>query len=122
MAVNLLTSPGYFWAIWSILGWGLGLGFHVAETFFKNSESYQEEFEKWRYKRSIKASGSATPAIDIRNTEAIIESYVHRSLDAGHVPNKIAAIKSLRESTGLDLRDAKHAVDQYILRHPSLLD
>ena len=28
VAVNLVTSPGYFWAIWPIFGWGLGLVAH----------------------------------------------------------------------------------------------
>jgi hypothetical protein len=28
VAINLVTSPGYFWAIWPIIGWGLGLAAH----------------------------------------------------------------------------------------------
>jgi hypothetical protein len=28
VAINLVTSPGYFWAIWPIVGWGLGLMAH----------------------------------------------------------------------------------------------
>jgi len=48
--INIVTG-GYFWAVWPLLGWGIGLAFSVVETFFRNSESYQEEFEKWRVKR-----------------------------------------------------------------------
>lgn len=28
VAINLVSSPGYFWAIWPIIGWGLGLTAH----------------------------------------------------------------------------------------------
>ena len=37
VVVNLVTGAGYFWAMWPILGWGIGLAFHVVETFFRNS-------------------------------------------------------------------------------------
>ena len=33
MALNLLTSPGFLWALIPILGWGIGLAFHVFEVF-----------------------------------------------------------------------------------------
>ncbi|HEY2356654.1 MAG TPA: 2TM domain-containing protein [Phenylobacterium sp.] len=28
VAMNLVSSPGYFWAIWPIIGWGLALAAH----------------------------------------------------------------------------------------------
>lgn len=27
--INLMTSPGYLWAIWPAMGWGIGLAFHA---------------------------------------------------------------------------------------------
>jgi hypothetical protein len=33
VALNLVTSPEYLWAVWPILGWGIGLGSHFIETF-----------------------------------------------------------------------------------------
>ena len=33
VAINLFTSPHYFWAIFPILGWGLGLLFHGLRVF-----------------------------------------------------------------------------------------
>lgn len=34
VVIWLVTSPGgYFWPIWPILGWGLGLVFHAIGTF-----------------------------------------------------------------------------------------
>lgn len=33
IAINLLTSPGRFWAIFPLLGWGMGLGGHAIGVF-----------------------------------------------------------------------------------------
>lgn len=33
IVLNLITSPVYFWAIWPLLGWGVGLGAHAVATF-----------------------------------------------------------------------------------------
>ncbi|MFW9262536.1 hypothetical protein A4S05_30905 [Nostoc sp. KVJ20] len=46
--LNLITSPGYFWAIFPALGWGLGLFFHWWSVFQSKSEDYEIAFQKWR--------------------------------------------------------------------------
>lgn len=33
VVINLLTSPGVFWAVWPILGWGVKLGVHAVAVF-----------------------------------------------------------------------------------------
>ncbi len=33
VGINLLTSPGVFWAVWPILGWGIKLGAHAVAVF-----------------------------------------------------------------------------------------
>jgi len=33
MALNLLTSPNYFWFVWPMLGWGIGLAVHAFSVF-----------------------------------------------------------------------------------------
>jgi len=33
IVVNRLTSPGYNWFWWPLLGWGIGLAIHAATTF-----------------------------------------------------------------------------------------
>jgi len=122
IAVNLMTSPGYFWAAWPILGWGLGLAFLVAETFFKNSEAYQEEFEKWQKKRNRRIERQEPDHKVIGNSDFLIDKYVSRRLDRGRDISKLDAIRYLREKTDLDLRDAKEAVEQYSLRNPGVMD
>jgi len=47
IAINLLTTPGgYFWAIWPLLGWGLGLGFQAAATFFPNEQKLDRRMHR----------------------------------------------------------------------------
>jgi hypothetical protein len=48
IAINLLTSPRYFWAIYPILGWGLGLFFHGWATFQSGGNSYDQAFQQWK--------------------------------------------------------------------------
>ncbi len=31
--INVIVSPGYIWAIWPMLGWGIGLTIHGLNTF-----------------------------------------------------------------------------------------
>jgi len=31
--LNLITTPGKFWAIWPMLGWGIGVAVHGVNTF-----------------------------------------------------------------------------------------
>jgi hypothetical protein len=35
--LNLIVSPGYFWAIFPMLGWGLGLLLHGIKVYTSNS-------------------------------------------------------------------------------------
>lgn len=37
IVVNLLTSPGFYWFYWPIMGWGVGVLFHGMETFKKGT-------------------------------------------------------------------------------------
>lgn len=53
--------------------------------------------------------------MDQNNESAALEPEVIQALKEGR---KIEAIKRLRQSRGLDLKDAKNLVDQYCLNHP----
>lgn len=41
-------SPGYYWPIWTHLGWGLGLAIHGFTTYGPGSNMLQREEEKLR--------------------------------------------------------------------------
>ena len=53
--MNLLTwrDTPEFWAIWVILGWGIGLGCHAVVTSVKHDWD-SEEFQEWLQKRREK--------------------------------------------------------------------
>ena len=53
--ITLLTSDDYFWFIWPMLGWGIGLAAHGV-TVYMDGESMrdrliEQEFEKLRKSR-----------------------------------------------------------------------
>lgn len=50
--ICLFSDEKEFWAIYPILGWGIGLAFHAFGTFLPNQEDYEKEFKKWRRKRN----------------------------------------------------------------------
>ena len=33
VVINLVTSSSSFWAIWPLLGWGIGIAVHALRTF-----------------------------------------------------------------------------------------
>ncbi len=37
--INYFTSPEYFWAIWSLMGWGAGLTIHGLVVFFRTDDT-----------------------------------------------------------------------------------
>lgn len=41
-----VTSPGYFWPIWTMLGWGIGLVAHGLTVFLGTSEITEERIER----------------------------------------------------------------------------
>ncbi|MCH8979513.1 MAG: 2TM domain-containing protein [Armatimonadetes bacterium] len=54
VAINWFTSDRLTWAVWPILGWGVGLAFHAWAALNSDSESFQEEFEQFRRKQARK--------------------------------------------------------------------
>ncbi len=41
--INLLTSPGFLWFIWPLLGWGIGILAHALTVYYFSSESSLKE-------------------------------------------------------------------------------
>lgn len=69
--IFLCLGHGYFWAIWPILGWGIGLASHASATLFRGSSFYQEKYESWKANRlgltgdqsAMNPLGSSSPSI-----------------------------------------------------------
>lgn len=62
--LNLLTSRGYFWAIWPLMGWGIGVFFHAVSAFATGGSDFEKEFATWRKKRRPRRSRKKAAATD----------------------------------------------------------
>lgn len=53
LIMNFLTTGfgGYPWALWPILGWGIGLLFHASDTYFVTEERIERGARKLMKKR-----------------------------------------------------------------------
>ncbi len=60
-SLNLVTSPKHFWAVYPLLGWGLGLGLHASCTYLQKGEKYEEAFEQWHQGQSLGNIRTAAP-------------------------------------------------------------
>ena len=63
--MNVFTSHGLRigWAIWPILGWGIGILFHAREAFVSGGSDYEAKYQAWAAKRNaaeppLKGAGS----------------------------------------------------------------
>lgn len=56
---NLLTDRHYFWFIWPLLGWGIGVAIHALTYYFPQKNDYNREFRAWK-KRNIADSQEET--------------------------------------------------------------
>ena len=50
IVVNLMTSPGYLWFIWSLMGWGMAVVLHGLKAF-----GFAPFFDKEWEERKIKS-------------------------------------------------------------------
>ncbi|MDQ7028283.1 MAG: 2TM domain-containing protein [Ardenticatenia bacterium] len=66
VAINLLVTPSFFWAIFPIIGWGIGLAFHAVEALPVSGPKFEARFERWRRKQRLKRQlkNSATSLVD----------------------------------------------------------
>lgn len=42
LLMNLITSPGYMWVVWPVLGWGIGLAFNASEAFWPSQDTIEK--------------------------------------------------------------------------------
>ena len=35
--INWITTPGYWWVVWPMIGWAIGLGAHAVSVIFEGS-------------------------------------------------------------------------------------
>lgn len=62
VAIDFLSDQRIEWAMWPILGWGIGLAFHAWGSLNASSDSFQSEFAHYIRKKERKES--ATRPVD----------------------------------------------------------
>lgn len=78
VAINLVTDMHEFWAIYPILGWGLGVTCHAASVFNKDGSSYRSSYERFRARRMGNELDHSESELDGRlMTEPSVQIGVH---------------------------------------------
>ncbi|MFN8218712.1 MAG: 2TM domain-containing protein [Fimbriimonadales bacterium] len=54
--LNLITDRHDFWAIYPLLGWGIGIAIHAFVTFVPSPEEYEEKYQEWQSERRNRVS------------------------------------------------------------------
>jgi two-component system LytT family sensor kinase len=53
IVINLVTTPGYHWFWWPLLGWGIGLGLHASlPMLFSRGASIRQRLIEKELKKS----------------------------------------------------------------------
>ncbi|HEY3268813.1 MAG TPA: 2TM domain-containing protein [Armatimonadota bacterium] len=55
--LNAIVSPDYWWAVFPLLAWGLGLSFHGLCALRESGGEYDRGFALWRARRQLKLRG-----------------------------------------------------------------
>ncbi|MCH8275021.1 MAG: 2TM domain-containing protein [Armatimonadetes bacterium] len=59
LAFNFAQSGRITWAIWPLLGWGLGIFFHMLSAFDTKGKEFRKEFQDWKKGRESDRDASA---------------------------------------------------------------
>ena len=59
VAINLLSGARHFWAIWPLLGWGIGILSHGMCALRTSGEGFEREFRQWRQSERARRQASA---------------------------------------------------------------
>ncbi len=61
VGINLLTSPGVWWAQWPALGWGIGLLSHATASLRRGSIYNPEDEDEVRLTSAVRQSQISLP-------------------------------------------------------------
>lgn len=53
IVINILTSPGYYWFVWPLFGWGIGLTMHAFSVWGKHA-FFGKKWEKRRLEKLMR--------------------------------------------------------------------
>ena len=53
LAINLMTSRGYYWSMWPMLAWGVGLAAHWASVYI-DGDSVRDRMIEAEYEKLLR--------------------------------------------------------------------
>ena len=59
IVVNLMTSPGYLWFIWSLMGWGIAIVLHGLKVF-RFSPFFNRDWEERKIREILEKENKQT--------------------------------------------------------------
>ena len=59
IVVNLMTSPGYLWFIWSLMGWGIAIVLHGLKVF-RFSPFFNKDWEERKIREILEKENKQT--------------------------------------------------------------
>ncbi|WP_428228775.1 2TM domain-containing protein [Flavobacterium sp.] len=59
IVVNIMTSPGYLWFIWSLMGWGIAIVLHGFKAF-EYSPFFNKEWEERKIREILEKENKPT--------------------------------------------------------------
>ena len=74
--INLLTAPDFWWFIFPLLGWGMGLAMHAFEVSQTEGPKFEDAFERWYTRRYVK-----------KRLKRTVVSLIERAVDSLALPS-----------------------------------
>jgi hypothetical protein len=115
-----LDRGDYFWPMWPLLGWGIGLAIHAMAHLSKLGS--EDGFQSWLHRRRAldEARRLQWRAISGVQLPMVPQEDVLARLTQAGITNKLDAIRLYREATGVQLMAAKQIVEDYEYRNPGI--
>jgi hypothetical protein len=97
--VNVLSDPHVIWAIFPILGWGIGIGSHAAAVLPTKGAAFEREFLQWKQQRERKTQRKARRASKKSQGEATSEKMAEETTVPTAVPRPTVTISEEHPQT-----------------------
>ncbi len=85
-ALNIITSPGYLWFVFPLMGWGVGLAFHYVSVFgipgfdILSKEWEERELEK-ELRKDAQTQSTAKPDNTVKKEEPLELKELRKNYD-----------------------------------------
>lgn len=77
--LNMITSPGYLWFVFPMLGWGVGLAFHYVDVFgIPGFDILSKEWEDREIERELRQNSQSQNPIKTSSSRTTLQKPAER--------------------------------------------